>query len=180
MTTAAYHAKQYLLSQAELRFFRVLRHAVAYPLTVAPKVRLADVVSCHRKRPSVFALAPITQKHLDFVLYDWRTTRIMGAVELDDSSHQRPKTARRDALVNEILRSAGVPLLRIRAARAYELPTLKEQLAGALSGYRFKGAVDAPSPSQRPHDGLVRRPAYKRPRRRNWGRILSRPRRRKT
>jgi len=171
MTTADYHAKQYLLTQAELRFFRVLRHAVAYPLTVAPKVRLADVVSCHRKRPSVFALAPITQKHLDFVLYDWRTSRIVGAVELDDSSHERPKAARRDELVNRILRMAEIPLLRIRAASAYELLALKDQLACALKSYHFKGAANASSPNQRPHGVLARRAACTHPRRRSWRRV---------
>jgi len=132
MTTAVYKPREYLLSHAELRFFRALRHAVAYPLAIAPKVRLADVVSCRRKRPSVFALAPITQKHLDFVLYDWRTSRIVSAVELDDLSHEWPKTARRDLLVNRILRMAGVPLVRIRAASFYDEAILKRQLGLAM------------------------------------------------
>lgn len=34
------------------------------------------------------------------------------AVELDDRSHQAPKRQRRDLLLEEVLKQAGIPLLR--------------------------------------------------------------------
>ena len=128
MKTRVYRARGFLLSCAELHFLRALRRVVRPPVAIAPKVRLADVVGCRHKRPSVFALAPITQKHLDFVLYDWHSSRILAAVELDDSSHDRPKTARRDALVNKTLSIAGVRLFRIPAAHQYDVDELARRM----------------------------------------------------
>jgi hypothetical protein len=57
---------------------------------------------------------------------------MVGAVELDDSSHEQPKTARRDQLVNRILRMAEVPLDRIRAASFYDEAILNRQLDLAM------------------------------------------------
>lgn len=34
------------------------------------------------------------------------------AVELDDRSHQAPKRQRRDLLLEEVLKQAGIPLMR--------------------------------------------------------------------
>lgn len=39
------------------------------------------------------------------------------AVELDDASHLRPERRRRDILLEEVLRQAGIPLLRSHDAR---------------------------------------------------------------
>ncbi|HGD7740422.1 TPA: DUF2726 domain-containing protein, partial [Escherichia coli] len=38
--------------------------------------------------------------------------RIIAAVELDDRSHQVLKRQRRDLLLEEVLKQAGIPLLR--------------------------------------------------------------------
>ncbi|MCX0020712.1 DUF2726 domain-containing protein, partial [Escherichia coli] len=45
--------------------------------------------------------------------------RILRAppVELDDASHLRPERRRRDILLEEVLRQAGIPLLRSHDAR---------------------------------------------------------------
>ncbi|SQM12172.1 w0003 [Escherichia coli] len=42
---------------------------------------------------------------------------IVAAVELDDASHLRPERRRRDILLEEVLRQAGIPLLRSHDAR---------------------------------------------------------------
>ncbi|MDR8581531.1 hypothetical protein XC71_28750 [Klebsiella pneumoniae] len=39
---------------------------------------------------------------------------MIGAVELDDASHQKKHRIRRDILLEEVLRQAGIPLLRDR------------------------------------------------------------------
>lgn len=41
-----------------------------------------------------------------------RDGRIVAAVELDDRTHQAPKRQRRDLLLEEVLKQAGIPLLR--------------------------------------------------------------------
>jgi hypothetical protein len=119
---------RYLLSQAELRFYRELIATLDRTVGVAPKVRLADVIACVEKTPSVVTLGRISQKHLDFVLYERSTSRIIGAIELDDASHLKRPTARRDRFVNDLLRDTGLPLLRVRASRVYSREILREQL----------------------------------------------------
>ena len=42
---------------------------------------------------------------------------IQDGVELDDASHLRPERRRRDILLEEVLRQAGIPLLRSHDAR---------------------------------------------------------------
>lgn len=53
----------------------------------------------------------VSQWHCDVVITD-RAGRIIAAVELDDRSHQEPKRQRRDLLLEEVLKQAGIPLLR--------------------------------------------------------------------
>jgi hypothetical protein len=123
-----YQAKSYLLSHAELRFYMALCRAVPRAVSIAPKVRLADVVACAERKPSVFTFGRISQKHLDFVLFHAATSRILTAVELDDASHERELTQRRDAFVNELLSQVGMPLIRVQAIRTYSISVLRHQL----------------------------------------------------
>jgi hypothetical protein len=54
-----------------------------------------------------------SQWHCDVVIVDIHTFAIIGAVELDDASHQKKHRIRRDILLEEVLRQA-IPLLRDR------------------------------------------------------------------
>ncbi len=60
------------------------------------------------------ALAPSNQIQ---VIVERRSFSIVAAVELDDASHLRPERRRRDILLEEVLRQAGIPLLRSHDAR---------------------------------------------------------------
>lgn len=129
MANAVYRAKTFLLSPAELRFFGTLQAVVPGWIAVAPKVRLADVVGCLEKQPSVVTLGRISQKHLDFILCHSSSSRILAAIELDDLSHEREGTIRRDEFVNSVLDEVGVPLLRVQASRRYSPHVLRHQLS---------------------------------------------------
>ena len=56
----------------------------------------------------------VAQWHCDVVIVDRRTFEIVAGVELDDASHLKKQRVRRDILLNEVMRQAGVPLLRDR------------------------------------------------------------------
>ena len=75
--------------------------------TLAPHIR-------PRSRPwwQLFRMA--SQWHCDVVIVDIRTCAIVAAVELDDASHLQKHRIRRDILLEEVLRQAGIPLLRDR------------------------------------------------------------------
>ncbi|EAA3563568.1 hypothetical protein DOY84_23130, partial [Shigella sonnei] len=59
----------------------------------------------------------VSQWHVDVVIVELRSFSIVAAVELDDASHLRPERRRRDILLEEVLRQAGIPLLRSHDAR---------------------------------------------------------------
>jgi hypothetical protein len=123
--------RKYLLSIAEKRFYDVLRRVVD-GLPVLPKVRLADLVEAdtrHLLRRSNFD--HIKSKHIDFVICDRALSPII-AVELDDSSHQRPDRVARDRDVNRILEIASLPLLRVTVRRAYDAAEIAKHLLAML------------------------------------------------
>ena len=90
------------------------RHECAYILAkgrpALPQKPLPDVLgwkySGNRHHP--------TEKP---VIVERRSFSIVAAVELDDASHLRPERRRRDILLEEVLRQAGIPLLRSHDAR---------------------------------------------------------------
>ena len=125
-----YRPRETLLTPAERRFAEALERALPAGVRACPKVRLADVIMRPSGDRSLASLGKIAQKHLDFVLVEERTSRILAAVELDDRSHERPDRVARDRFVDEALESAGVPLLRVKAARGYDSRTLLAPLFG--------------------------------------------------
>jgi very-short-patch-repair endonuclease len=123
--------RKFLLSRAEKYFYGVLRRVVA-PHSVLAKVRLADLVEAderHLLRQANFNR--IKSKHIDFVICDAALCPII-AVELDDSSHQRPDRKARDRDVDQILKIASLPILRVPLRRAYDDDEIERQLLAKI------------------------------------------------
>lgn len=122
-----YQPRRFLLTQAEMRLYKILRTVLPPATTIAPKVRLGDIVTCPDKDWAKHGPL-ISAKHIDFVLYDSETTAILLCIELDDQSHNRPDRRRRDQFVNAALGAAKVPILRIPAAGYYDREQLKKTI----------------------------------------------------
>src|SRR2546421_3622531 len=123
--------RKYLLTKAEKSFYEILRAVVA-PHTVLAKVRLADLVEAderHLLRRSNFD--HIKSRHIDFVICDRALSPII-AIELDDSSHQRPDRVARDRDVNRISEIAELPILRVAVRPAYTETDIAKQLLARL------------------------------------------------
>ena len=129
-----FQARNFLLTEAELHFFHVLEKSVPVTCMIAPKVRLGDVIGCSDADWARGHGPKISAKHLDFVITDRRTSKIIMAVELDDSSHLRKDRQHRDIFINSALDAAGVALLRIQAARTYQASDLQEKIQYILAG----------------------------------------------
>lgn len=132
-----YQAQARLFTEAEWRFWEVLNQAVGGRYLVVGKVRIADVImprSTVRRQAWWRAFRQISSKHLDFVLLDPRTGAIRGALELDDASHRRTDRRTRDRFVDRALAQAGVPLMRVVAARRYAPGELARQIETAING----------------------------------------------
>lgn len=110
-----------MLTRAERTFFDVLRPLVEEHVHLFAMVRLADLIyiPCGtEKRQSHFNR--IQSKHIDFVLCNHSDIKPILAIELDDSSHQRPDRIARDEFVDNALGQAGLPLLRVPVRAKYD------------------------------------------------------------
>lgn len=131
-----------LMTPREQHFFRaLLRHTSRTRWLLCPQVRVADIatLSPHIRPRSrtwwqLFRMA--SQWHCDVVIVDIHTFAIIGAVELDDASHQKKHRIRRDILLEEVLRQAGIPLLRDRDSESLV------RKVGEFLKYREAGAEE--------------------------------------
>ncbi|ELA9367484.1 DUF2726 domain-containing protein [Vibrio parahaemolyticus] len=108
----------YLNTKAEHNFFTQLTSRLSSDYHVAPKVRLADV--CLPENPkNIVGFNKIARKHIDFVIVERNTGRVICAIELDDLSHKKKDSIRRDKEKDYALKSAKIPVHRVKAARNY-------------------------------------------------------------
>lgn len=128
--TYPYDRHTYLLSKAERSFIGVLEQAAPQHTRIFSKVRMADVI-CVRKgtRNPLRFFNRISAKHFDFVLCDARSSEVIAVIELDDSSHRSNRSRRTDEFKNKAAEAAGVPLIRIKAARSYVVTDLRLRLS---------------------------------------------------
>ncbi|MDR3582236.1 MAG: DUF2726 domain-containing protein [Candidatus Pacebacteria bacterium] len=129
-----YHRKDYLLTAAEKNFYEVLKPICDERNTlVFAKVRLEDLVWTpkYTKHPLKWR-GYVRSRHIDFVLCDRENIKPLCAIELDDSTHDLPKTIETDKVKDDILAAAGLPLLRINTSSFYDpailLLKIKEKL----------------------------------------------------
>lgn len=128
-----YSTRGTLLSRGEAAFFHVLSEVASSRWLIACKVRLADVVTCKEQDWLQGHGGAISQKHLDFVLCDPTDSSIELAIELDDRSHDAPDRKKRDRFMDQVLVTAGIRLLRVRARSAYHPAFISRLLNSALS-----------------------------------------------
>jgi hypothetical protein len=126
-----YSRKDTLLTRGETAFFEPLKAAIGQDFLIMCKVRLADIVRCTESDWRRGFGGAISQKHLDFVLCDPKTTRILMAIELDDRSHEAAHRRQRDRFVDRVLSESGVRLVRFRAQATYSVPDIRERIRQA-------------------------------------------------
>lgn len=112
-----------LMTDREVNFMQGLFRAVDMQRWyLCPQVRVADIVRItprisNRSRTWWKLFHLVAKWHCDVVIVDIRTFQIVAAVELDDASHLKKSRRRRDILLNEVMRQAGIPLIRSRDSR---------------------------------------------------------------
>ncbi len=112
-----YRRKDYIMTAAEGAFFRRLENICADKYYVFPQIHLSALLSNNTKgKYWKAAFQRINRTSVDYVLVNKETLRTAYAVELDDSTHDRPERQARDEGVEDMLGSAGIVLVRFRNA----------------------------------------------------------------
>ena len=104
-----YHLRDEFLSPAELNFYRVLVSVTADWAALFSKVNLGDLFyakSGEHGQNQAYR-NKIARKHVDFLLCDRESLRPLLAIELDDSSHNRPDRQARDEFVDGVFAAAS-------------------------------------------------------------------------
>ena len=131
----AYYLRKSLFTAAERSFYGVLISLQLQGLTVVSKVRLADVFGVKKGLGSgdrQRAQNRINAKHVDFLLLADSDGRPVLGIELDDKSHEEEARIVRDAFVDTVFASAGLPILHVPAKRAYDPRELRALVEKAI------------------------------------------------
>jgi hypothetical protein len=128
-----YHRKDFLLTKGERAFFDALQIAVGETYHVFCKVRMLDLFYLSKGTENRKGWnGRIIQKHVDFVLCDRKIIKPVMGIELDDASHDEDTRQERDAFVDRVFTSAGLPLIHVRAAASYDPTTIKNLTLSTL------------------------------------------------
>lgn len=136
-----YFCRDSLMTQTELRFYKILQSVVAGRWDVFAMVRVADLLRVRAGTAQRQSWQNrILAKHVDFVVCDGDTLEPLLAIELDDNSHDRPDRIERDAFLDQALEAAELPLLRVRVTRTYDARQLRRSIDEKILGTRRKRA----------------------------------------
>jgi len=131
-----YYLKASMFSPAERSFLGVLEALNLDGVTIASKVRLADIFGIKRgltRGDRLRALNRIAAKHVDFLLIQATDGRPLLGIELDDGSHDDEQRFARDSFVDTVYQCARLPILHVAAKRAYDPKEIRRRLDEALA-----------------------------------------------
>jgi len=124
-----------LVSRAEMTLLDALDGALGSEYRIAIKPRVADIITLEggspRRRDE--GLRKLFGMHFDFAICEPETMRVLSVIELDDRSHNQRAVKRRDRLKNEICEKAGIPLVRIKAAKGYRKEMLYKHITTKIA-----------------------------------------------
>ncbi len=109
------YQKKWLLTRNEWYAHKKLMDlAKSRDLIICPKVRLLDIIEPRKGEKDYKTLFyKVQAKHVDFLVCD-PGMKILGIIELDDSSHDQKERQSRDDFVNVILESVGYKVVHTR------------------------------------------------------------------
>ena len=120
--------KRFLLTKAEANFYKYLVQIInTEQYIIFPKVRIADIVKPKKglsKKQYNSNFWRTAAKHIDFLLVEKKSYLPAICIELNDSSHNKGSRKKRDVLVNNVMASADIPMIWIKAKRSYDLDQL--------------------------------------------------------
>jgi len=149
-----YKLRDDFLSPTELSYYKVLISILGPRATLFTKVSLSDIIFVTKTDQYMSFFNRISQRHIDFLLCESSTMKPVLAIELDDSSHSRPSRKKRDRFLDEVLRSADLPLLRISPKMQYTREEVVSQLKPFLPGPKSLEALPSQENAWQPQEKI--------------------------
>lgn len=108
------YTKSMLLTKAEYAFYRILKERCDNNnILICPKVRMEDFLDITDKKNQLKWRGYIRSRHIDFLICDDKL-RILAGCELDDNSHKDKSVIETDKFKDNVFRTIGIPLYRIK------------------------------------------------------------------
>lgn len=112
------YQRKMLLTSYEYKLYKLLKPlADKNNLHIMSKVRIIDFISVKRgmtKNEAYSYICKIKQSHIDFLVCNPENLYPLAAIELDDNTHQSLKAQEKDKFKDEVFKSAGIKLYRIK------------------------------------------------------------------
>ena len=125
----AYQARQLLTKREHQEYLKLKQYADTRGWLICPKVRLWDLIEPKKGRSNRKELEnKIRSKHVDFVLVD-PELKVIGVLELDDSTHDREDRKSRDSFVRDALEGAGITMIQTRSITPETLDGFRKENA---------------------------------------------------
>lgn len=132
-----YRRQKYLCTAGEWRFYQRLEEAVGDRFTIMMQVRVGALLTVPREEWERWGRR-VAQKSFDFALVAKGSSFVAAVVELDDKTHLLPGRRRRDQFLDEVCKRAGLPLIRIKTARHYDVDAIR----GTVRAHLPKAAAE--------------------------------------
>ncbi|WP_018310881.1 DUF2726 domain-containing protein [Cupriavidus sp. UYPR2.512] len=117
------------LRQDEIHLYERLT-AVLTDTHVFPQVAMSAFVQ--HKGKSQAARNLFAQKYVDYLVCERKTMRPLYVIELDGASHCSDKAQKRDSQKNDVLASAGIPIMRYKS-KDVDTRTILSDYIGVVS-----------------------------------------------
>lgn len=123
-----YIKKDYLLTQTELKFYKILKQITEeLNLVICPQVSLYEIV----RNKDFKDFNRISSKSIDFVIAE-PNLKIRFCVELDDYTHNQNKRIIRDKFIDNLFKDLNIKILRIPVQNFYNMEELKNKIKSIL------------------------------------------------
>lgn len=111
-----YRRKQKWLSYQEHQFYKLLRKLITDDnLQIFTNARMIDIVYLANYPKNRWKFKNLLLvRHIDFIVCDMPTQKVLLGIELDDSSHQKYDRRESDRFKDSVFQQVGLPLLRFK------------------------------------------------------------------
>lgn len=106
-----YSARGSFFNSSEKMLYKILQDELGEKYNILSKVRVEDLIESSSKGYSY--RNRIKSSHIDFVLLDKNTYKIVSAIELDGASHNNHSAEQKDGFKDELFKKVNIPLHRI-------------------------------------------------------------------